>query len=223
MKNLSLIIPAKYEKESLPKVLTELKKYKYPTYIILEENDIETINSIKKFNVNIVYQKSKGYGSALIQGINIVKTKFFVIFNADGSFDPKEIKKILNKTISENFDMVFASRYHDKKSGSEDDTVITYLGNKIFTLIGKIFFFLPISDILYTFVLCHTKKTKKLKLKSFDFRFCVELPIKAIKKGYKIISISSYERSRIAGVKKVNAIKDGFLILIAMIKLFFKS
>ena len=40
MKNLSLIIPAKYEKESLPKVLTELKKYKYPTYIILEENDI---------------------------------------------------------------------------------------------------------------------------------------------------------------------------------------
>jgi len=223
MKNLSLIIPAKYEKESLPKVLTELKKYKYPTYIILEENDIETINSIKKFNVNIVYQKYKGYGSALIQGINIVKTKFFVIFNADGSFNPKEIKKILNKTISENFDMVFASRYHDKKSGSEDDTVITYLGNKIFTLIGKIFFFLPISDILYTFVLCHTKKTKKLKLKSFDFRFCVELPIKAIKKGYKIISISSYERSRIAGVKKVNAIKDGFLILIAMIKLFFKS
>ena len=80
MKNLSLIIPAKYEKESLPKVLTELKKYKYPTYIILEENDIETINSIKKFNVNIVYQKSKGYGSALIQGINIVKTKFLYDF-----------------------------------------------------------------------------------------------------------------------------------------------
>ena len=221
MRNLSLIIPAKYEKESLPRVLTELKKYKYPTYIVLERNDTETIKSIKKFNVNIIYQKSKGYGSALIQGINIVKTKYFIIFNADGSFNPKEIKKILVKATSENYDMVFASRYHDKKSGSEDDTIVTYLGNKIFTLTGKIFFFLPISDILYTYVLCNTKKTRKLKLKCFDFRFCVELPIKAIKKNYKITAISSYERSRIAGKKKVNAIKDGFLILTAMVKFFF--
>ena len=36
MKNLSLIIPAKYEKETLPKVLTELKKYKLKTYVILD-------------------------------------------------------------------------------------------------------------------------------------------------------------------------------------------
>ena len=31
----------------------------------------------------------------------------------------------------------------------------------------------------------------------------------------------SFEKKRIAGVKKVNAIKDGFLILIEIIKLFF--
>ena len=76
MKNLSLIIPAKYEKESLPKVLTELKKYKLKTYIILEKNDIETIHSIKNFKVNIIHQKSKGYGNALIKGIKKVKTKY---------------------------------------------------------------------------------------------------------------------------------------------------
>jgi hypothetical protein len=33
--------------------------------------------------------------------------------------------------------------------------------------------------------------------------------------------IESYERKRIAGIKKVNAFKDGFLILKYMIKLFF--
>ena len=221
MKNLSLIIPAKYEKESLPKVLTELKKYKLKTYVILEKTDIETIHSIKNFKVNIIHQKSKGYGNALIKGIKKVKTKYFIIFNADGSFNPKEIKKIENKAIYKKYDMVFASRYEDKNSGSTDDTIVTFIGNKIFTLIGKIFFSLPISDILYTYVLCDTKKTKRLNLKSFDFRFCVELPIKAIKKNYRMTSISSYERPRIAGKKKVNAIRDGFLILISMIKLFF--
>ena len=93
MKNLSLIIPAKYEKESLPKVLIELKKYKITTYIILEKKDIETVKCAKKFRVNIVYQKGKGYGNALIEGIQRVKTKYFIIFNADGSFNPSEIKK----------------------------------------------------------------------------------------------------------------------------------
>ncbi len=37
----------------------------------------------------------------------------------------------------------------------------------------------------------------------------------------KMESISSYERERISGVKKVNAFKDGLLILIHMIKLLF--
>jgi hypothetical protein len=37
----------------------------------------------------------------------------------------------------------------------------------------------------------------------------------------KLGCINSYERKRIAGKKKVNAFKDGFLILKHMIKLFF--
>ena len=60
-------------------------------------------------------------------------------------------------------------------------------------------------------------------LKSKDFSLCVELPIKAKKNGMKIISTSSYERKRLAGIKKVNAIRDGTKILISMIKLFFSN
>ena len=208
MKNLSLIIPAKYEKESLPKVLTELKKYKLKTYIILEKNDIETIHSIKNFKVNIIHQKSKGYGNALIKGIKKVKTKYFIIFNADGSFNPNEIKgmtDLLNKT---NADFIFASRYQNN-SGSDDDTIVTFIGNKIFTLMGKVLFKLPITDMLYTFVVGKANKAKKLNLSEKNFNFCVELPIKAKKLNMKIESTSSYERKRISGIKKVNAFKDG--------------
>ena len=61
-----------------------------------------------------------------------------------------------------------------------------------------------------------------LDLSQKDFTICVELPIKAKKNDMRIGSSSCYERKRIAGKKKVNALKDGFLILISMIKLFFK-
>ena len=68
MKNITLIIPAKYEKESLPSVLLELKKYQLKTIVILESTDFETIDSIKNFNCSIVHQINKGYGNALILG-----------------------------------------------------------------------------------------------------------------------------------------------------------
>ena len=70
MDNLTLVIPAKNEKESLPHVLNELKKFKLKILVILESEDIETINSIKNFNCKILNQSKKGYGNALIEGIN---------------------------------------------------------------------------------------------------------------------------------------------------------
>ena len=66
-----------------------------------------------------------------------------------------------------------------------------------------------------------TEEVQKINLVRNDFTFCVELPIKAKRAKLNLGTINCYERKRIAGVKKVNAFKDGFLILIYMIKLFF--
>ena len=221
MEDLTLIIPAKNEKESLPKVLNELKKYDLKIIIVLEKEDLDTINSIKEYNYEILYQINQGYGDAILQGIKNVKTNFFCIFNADGSFNPIELKNMYDHATKGNADFIFGSRYMDGAL-SEDDTMITFIGNKIFTFIGKIFFSLPISDILYTFVLGNTQKANALQLKERNFALCVELPIIAKKSKYKLISVPSHERLRIAGKKKVNAFKDGLLILLSMIKLFLK-
>ena len=220
MNDLTLVIPAKNEEDSLPRVLNELKKYNLKIIIVLEKEDVDTINSIKEYDFKILYQDNKGYGDALLKGIKNVKTKFFCIFNADGSFNPNELQNMYDHAVKENADFIFGSRYI-KGASSEDDTIITFTGNKIFTLIGKIFFSLPISDILYTFVLGNTEKANALQLKEKKFSFCVELPILSKKYNYKLISLPSHERSRIAGKKKVNEFKDGFLILLSMIKIYF--
>ena len=220
MNNLTLIIPAKNEKDSLPKVLDELKNYSLKILIILEKEDEETIQSARNYNCEILYQNGKGYGDALIHGINSVKTELFCIFNADGSFNPNELPKMIEQMTFEKADFVFGTRY-ENDCGSDDDTIITLIGNFFFTKIGKLFFNLNITDILYTYILGKTSKIRDLNLSSKDFRFCIELPIKAKRKNYKLVNSKAYERSRIGGKKKVNIFKDGFLILIHMIKLFF--
>ena len=218
MKDVTLVIPAKFESESLPKVMNELQKFSVKKIIIMPKNDILTFNSIKKYKCKVIFQKKNGYGSALSQGIFSVKTKYFCIFNADGAFDPKYLKKMRSE-INKGNHFIFNSRY-EKNAGSDDDTVLTYIGNQIFTLICNILFKLNLSDVLFTYVMGASKTFKSLKVKSRDFSFCVELPIKAKFMKYKMKTLPSHERSRIAGEKKVKEFKDGFLILISILRLF---
>ena len=218
MKELTLVIPAKDEAECLPRVLDELKNFDCKKIIIIPETDLNTRNSIKNFDCKIITQKVGGFGIALILGIKEVETKYLCIFNADGSFDPQYLKNMYNELLN-NCDFVFNSRY-ENSGGSDDDTFLTLVGNKIFTFICNLLFRLNISDVLFTYVMGKTSAFKSLDLKRKDFRFCIELPVLAKFKKYKFISKPSYERSRISGRKKVNELKDGFLILLCILKMF---
>ena len=139
MDNLTLVIPAKKRKGIFATSFGRIKKYKLKVIVILEEQDIETINSIRNYDCKILNQSKKGYGNALIEGINNTTTKYFCIFNADGSFNPIELKNMYLLAQNKKFDLVFGSRY-EKNAGSDDDTIITLIGNKIFSFLGKIFF-----------------------------------------------------------------------------------
>ncbi len=221
MNKLTLLIPAHKEAESLPFFLKELETYKFEKLVVLQEEDKETINSISGFkDIKIHIQNDKGYGNALKDGLNEIKTEFFCIINADGSMDPKYLNEML--TLCADKDFVFASRYLEG-GGSDDDDIVTYIGNRCFSFIGNLLFKLNLSDILYTYIVGSTKSARNLKLSYNDFRICVEIPIKAKFNKNSFISTPSKERKRIGGKKKVNALKDGFLILVAIILFFFKK
>jgi glycosyltransferase involved in cell wall biosynthesis len=219
MNDLTLIIPAKNESESLPQVIDSLKNLDCKIKVSLKIDDKATIDSIKNKDIEIFYQSGRGYGNSLKEAINDCKTKYFCIFNADGSFEHKDLFKMY-QYIKEN-DFIYTTRY-EQGGGSEDDTIITFIGNKFFSKLGNVLFSLKISDILYTYLMGKTSSHKSLNIQSNDFRYCVELPIKMQLEKMRYQCFPSYEKKRIAGKKKVNAFRDGFLILIEMLKLFFK-
>ena len=218
MNDLTLIIPAKKEAESLPIFLKEIEKYECKKLIVLQKEDLETKKSIENIkNIEIYEQNKNGYGSALIEGINSVKTEYCCIINADGSMNPKYLEEMKKQCL--NLDFVFGSRYQKPGGGSEDDDLVTSIGNFVFTLAGNILFNLKITDILFTYILGKLL-FQNLNLNNFDFRICVEIPIKVKFRKMNYICIPSFERERIGGKKKVNALKDGLLILSEIVKYF---
>ena len=134
--------------------------------------------------------------------------------------DPLYLKQM--QILCRNKDLIFGSRYQKPGGGSDDDDIITLIGNYFFTFLGNILFNLKITDILYTYILGKTSSFKKLNLKNSDFRICVELPIKAKLNKFEYSCTPSYERKRIGGKKKVNALKDGLLILTEIVKYFLR-
>ena len=221
MNDLTLIIPAKREAESLPIFLKEIENFKCKKLIVLQKEDTETKKSIENIeNIEIHEQNNNGYGNALIEGINSVKTEYCCIINADGSMDPKYLNQM--RETCKNLDFVFGSRYQQPGGGSEDDDFVTSIGNYVFTLSGNILFNLKITDILYTYILGKSSSFRNLNLSNFDFRICVEIPIKAKFNNMNYKCLPSYERERIGGKKKVNALKDGMLILTEIAKYFFR-
>ena len=221
MSDLTLIIPAKKEAESLPIFLKELESFNYNKMIVLQKEDIETKNVLKNFqNIEIYEQQNNGYGNALKEGIDNCRTEYCCIINADGSMDPKYLEE-MKKTCNDK-DLVFGSRYQKPGGGSEDDDIITLVGNYFFTSLGNLLFNLKVTDILYTYILGRTSSFKKLNLQNFDFRVCVEIPIKSKSLKLSYICMPSFERKRIGGKKKVNPLKDGLLILFEIVKYFLR-
>lgn len=219
MNDLTLLIPAKQEAESLPLVLDELKPFNLKILVVIAKNDTQTEQAISNYDIEILFQKNKGYGAALKEGIDHIKTNYLCIFNADGSFRPSELPEMYKKTKS--YDFIFGTRY-EADCSSDDDTLITSFGNFVFTNIGKIFFSLKVTDILYTFVLGKSSKFKNLQIKKKDFCICPEIPINIARSGHTYTNNKSNERKRLKGKKKVNAFYDGLKILIYMISRFFK-
>lgn len=222
MNELTLVIPAKEEAESLPLVLNEIKNLNVRVIVVLAEDDLKTINAIKNYNCEILYQTQRGYGNAIIEGIKKVKTKYLAIFYADGSTDPKYLNPMLEKITNENKQIIFGSRY-EKNAKSLDDDLITRFGNYCFTFLGNLFFSLKITDLLFTYIVAEKKTFEQMNLKSNDYCLCVEIPIKSKKMNFSYSTYPCIERKRLAGKKKVKAFKDGLEILLSMIKSFFRS
>ena len=214
MNEITLVIPAKDEPNALPLVLDEIIKKKLPIkiLIVMDENDTSTLKATNGYDCEVLFQSRKGYGNAIVEGLNRVKTKYSCIFYADGSTDPLYIELMLKKLEDQNLDLIFGSRY-EKGAYSFDDDFITRLGNFGFTFLGNFFMKLKISDLLFTYIFAKTVCLKNMKLKCDDYCLCVEIPFKAKLSKLNYSTIPCIERKRFADKKKVKAFGDGLKIL----------
>lgn len=217
VEKISLIIPTRNEAKSLEKSILELPRELISEIIIADGHSTDgTLEIAKKLGCKAITQEGKGFGLGIRTGLKYVTGDIIVIMDADGSEDPKDIVRLLEK-IKEGYDVGWGSRYL-RGHKTPDDTWFRYFGNRILTFLARTLHGIEVTDIMYMFAAYKKEIFNKIKLESSDFTLCIELPLKVHRAGFKFGEIACSERKRFADKSRVNAVIDGWKFLMAILK-----
>ncbi|MFN3383914.1 MAG: glycosyltransferase family 2 protein [Archaeoglobaceae archaeon] len=224
----SVILPTKNEEKAIAFCIEEIKK-------VFEENKIEgeiivadystdsTPEIAENLGAKVIRADKAGYGYAYKLGFQNAKHETIVMCDADGSYDFREIPKLLNAL--NDADIVIGSRFLGKIEKGAMKWLHRYIGNPILTWFLNFFFKTNLSDAHSGFRALKKDVIEKMKLLSDGMDFASEMVVQAKRKGLKMVEVPITYRKRI-GEAKLRTFSDGwrhvkFMLLHAPTHLYF--
>ena len=235
---LSVVIPAYNEAENLPDTL-------YAFYSELHKNNIDhellVINDNSKDNTLEVIQKLQqtiptlrtilnppphnGFGFAVRKGLENFSGDCVAIVMGDLSDDPTDLVKFYNTFVEQKVDCVFGNRWGAGGKVVDYPKKKLYLNRFVNKMISMVFR-LKYSDTTNAFKLYSRQTIEGLKpFMSPHFNLTVELPLKAIVRGYSFVVVPNSWQNRKHGTSNLKIREMGsryfFIILYCLIEKYF--
>ena len=150
MSDLTIIVPAYNEEQSLPAFLDEIRPYcqqnEFKLIIVDDGSTDETRNILENSTegdwLTVIHHKvNKGYGGAFKTAIKKVTTDYLITIDADGQHTLEDVAKLFDYLKATDADMVVGKRssYHDTK--------YRRLGKFLIRSIAKMLMPIPITDL----------------------------------------------------------------------------
>jgi len=206
---ISIIIPALNEEESIGQVLNDIPGEIVEEVIVVDNGSSDnTVTVSKGLGANVILEPLKGYGSACLRGISILKqdTDIVVFLDADYSDYPQDLHTVVKPIIDDDAEMVIGSRMLGvRKKGALLPQAI--FGNKLATFLIRLFWGFKYTD-LGPFRAIKYRDLIALNMIDKNFGWTVEMQIKALKKGLRIAEVPVRYRKRI-GKSKITGTFSG--------------
>ena len=214
-----VIIPSYLEEESISFVVNDFKKVVDNVIVADKISSDKTHTIAAKCGAKVLSDHYRGYGHALVTGINQSTADIIVLAEADGTFRSTDLQKLLNCLMDN--DVVQGTRtnpsYIQYKANMNRPRIFF---NKLF---GNFISLLwprnktLLSDVGCTYRAFWRTKYDKIKknLISDSAAFAPELTIECINNGFRVIEIPVNYYPRNMGVSKISGtyIKSGVTAL----------
>ena len=231
---LSIVIPAYNEAECIAGTLREVHSLLVTENIpheILVVNDSSrdatqsVLEELKKEIglLRILFNPSpNGFGLAVRKGLENVEGDVVAVVMADGSDSPQDVVRFYRK-ILEGYDCVFGSRFiaGSKITGYPP---LKRILNRIFNNAIRILFGLKYNDVTNAFKMYRADVLLGLRpFLSHHFNLTVELPLKAIVRGYSYAVLPNSWRTRSSGESNLKIKEMGSKYLFIVIYCFIEK
>lgn len=220
--SLSVIIPTRNEAETIEETLIRLKAALPFAEVWVIDGGQEDRTREKVLNLqadwsNLNYFKNIedcGKGHAIKKGIELATRPLISQLDSDLQFWPEDLVLLLDSLIAQNADFVCGSRFlpHSKRQ-SQSVPGFRPMGNKAINLYASLLTGFYFTDLLAGIKIWKSEVTKAFRLQSNDFCYEAELPIKALRCGYRVIESPVRTEPRLHGKSSVNEIAVGFALL----------
>jgi dolichol-phosphate mannosyltransferase len=230
---LSVVIPAHNESESLDETVSTLVNALDSSGIkheILIVNDNSTDNSsavlaelASRFATvrSIDNRPPNGFGFAVRAGLDAFRGDAVAIVMADGSDSPADLVECY-RILGEGYDCVFGSRFI---AGGKviDYPVHKLLLNRMANTLIRVLFRQRFNDFTNAFKMYRRAVIAGVQpILSHHFNLTVELPLKALIRGYSFAVVPISWQNRKAGISKLNIREMGsrylFIVLYCLIE-----
>lgn len=227
-KKISIIIPCYNEELTISSVIDELHSILPQTPIYVFDNNStdksKEIISAKAKQQNgggglqLFEVKQQGKGQVIKEAFSLIDSDIYIIIDGDGEHDPSILPQALSYFLSHSLDMLNISRRGDKNLFRKGH----HWGNRLFNKITQFLFGNQVEDMLSGYRIFSKAFVKTFPAQSNGFEIETELTIFALQQQMKIGEISAPYRSRPEGsFSKLSTFRDGFKILLMIIKLLF--
>jgi len=195
-KKITILIPVYNEQKTLLKLLKEVSFLKVEhgaEIIVINDGSIDNSKKIIEENETyydqfISYEKNKGKGFAIREGLKKSKGDYIIFQDADLEYDPQDIMKFFELIDKFAPDVILGSRFnYDRYSKSH--SVMNKIGNLILTNTFNILYNTTFTDI-YSCYLCVKKKyINENSLNANGFEQQAEILTEVIKKGKSFFEV----------------------------------
>src|SRR6266849_4714382 len=190
----SIVMPCLNEAETLAtcigKAREAIEQGGYSAEIIVADNGSSDGSQLlaRELGARVVDVQRKGYGSALVGGINAAQGRFVVMGDADASYDFAAIAPLVAK-LREGYDLVVGNRFLGGIEAGAMPWSHRWLGNPVLTRISRIFFHTPVGD-MHCGLRAFTKDAyERMRLRATGMEFASEMVIKASLKAMRITEV----------------------------------
>jgi glycosyltransferase involved in cell wall biosynthesis len=219
--SVAVVIPCRNEERTIGKVVDDFRRVLPDAHIVVVDNASTDATALRagEAKATVLRESRRGKGFAVVRGFRATQNAdFVVIVDGDDTYPAEDVHALLDG-LRAGADMTIGTRMHSFDQGAYRPGHT--LGNRLFIVFVRILFGVETRD-LFSGYRAFTQRFLTLSpLIAQGFEIEAELSLQALAGRFVVAEVPIHYRSRQEGsVSKLNTVRDGYRILVALLAFF---